>query len=123
MVELELLQCGERTITCLQELESTALVLVDLGEGVRVGLRLAEERESDEEHTDDRERRGEDQRQRQRVAGTPTSLARATSRRCSRASGHSVIRDPRTKTNPAIQIRFTRGFTNTRKYTVPFGSI
>lgn len=115
VVELELLQRRERTIPLLEELQPSTLRLVDLVQRVGVGLGLPEERESDEEHTDDRERRGEDERQRQRVAGTATSLARAMSRRCSRPSGQSVISDPRRKTSPAIQMRFTSGLTNTRK--------
>ena len=40
-----------------------------------------------------------------------------TSRRCSRASGHSATAEPTRKTMPAIQIRFTSGLTSTLKKT------
>ena len=49
--------------------------------------------------------------------------ARATSLRCSRRSGHSVMSEPRRKTSPASQMRLTSGLTKTRKYTLPSGSI
>ena len=43
------------------------------------------------------------------------TTSRATSRRCSRASGHIATSDPKMKTYPAIQSRLTSGFTSTLK--------
>ena len=73
----------------------------------------------------DRDDDGDDERRRQQhppahvVAGeSERSRAvayRVARRRSSRASGHSVIREPMTKTKPASQIRFTSGFTSTLK--------
>ena len=116
MVELELLEGGERSIAGFEQGEALLLVGVQIPERVRLGLGLAQERQRDENNAAHREQRREDERDgRQVVAGMPTSYERATSRRCSRASGQSVIADPSTNTNPAIQMRFTSGFTNTRK--------
>ena len=121
VVELELLEGGERPVARLDELEATPLRGVELVERIGYGLGLSQERERHRNHTGHREKRSENQGQRQRVAGTPSSRVLSTRRRCSRASGHRVMRDPRRKTSPAIQIRFTSGFTKTRKYTVPSG--
>ena len=115
MLELELLERSERAISLLEELEPVPFRVVQIIERVRLGLGLANERERDGDDTRDRERRGEHERQGQRVAGMPTSDARATSRRCSRRSGHSVMSEPRRKTSPASQMRLTSGFTKTRK--------
>ena len=115
MIELQLSKRRESTITFFEERESLPFRLVELGEVVRLGLRLPEERQSDCHDASDRQQRGENERQRQRVAGTLISRVRSTSLRCSRASGQSVINDPSRKTSPAIHTRLTSGFTKTRK--------
>src|SRR5688572_26779865 len=113
--EFELLQSRERAIPLLEQSEPTPLCVVQIVELVRLGLGLANERKRDHDDTRDRKCRGEHECQRQRVAGMPTSDARATRRRCSRRSGQSVISEPIRKTSPASQIRLTSGLTNTRK--------
>ena len=115
MVELELPESCERTISGLQQFEPAPLVRVEVVERVRFGFRLSQERKRDHDDAGDSERRGEHQSERQRVAGKPTVEARATRRRCSRRSGHSVMTEPTRKTSPASQIRFTSGLTKTRK--------
>ncbi len=47
------------------------------------------------------------------VPATGPGSVRAASRRCSRASGQSVITEPSRKMKPASQIRLTSGFTST----------
>ena len=115
VVELELPEGCERTIACLEQLEPTDLVLVEIVERVGLGLGLTQERECDHDDAGHGERRSEDEGERQRVAGRPTVEARATSRRCSRRSGHSVITEPSRNTKPASQMRLTSGLTKTRK--------
>jgi hypothetical protein len=115
MVELELLKRRKRPIARFEELETAPLTLVELVERVRLGIRLAKEGHRDDHDAYDNECRSEHQRQCQRVAGRPTEDARATSLRCSRRSGHSVMTEPMRKTSPASQMRLTSGFTNTRK--------
>ena len=123
MVELEFLEGGERTVARLEQLEPPHLPLVEIVERVGLRLGLPEKRKRDHDDAGDGKRRGEHQSERQRVAGRPTVEARATRRRCSRRSGHSVITEPRRNTSPASQMRLTSGLTKTLKYTVPFGSI
>ena len=115
MLELELLERPERAISLLEEPEPVPFRIVQIIEHVRLGLGLANERERNRDDARDRERRGKHQRQGQRVAGMPTSDARATSRRCSRLSGHSVMSEPSRNTSPASQMRLTSGLTKTRK--------
>ena len=115
VVELELLQRRERAVALLEQREPPPLVVVELVERVRLGLGLPQEGKRDRDDARHGERGTEQQRQGQRVAGMPTSEARATSRRCSRRSGHSVMREPTRKTSPASQMRFTSGLTKTRK--------
>ena len=115
MLELELLQSCERAIPLFEQRKPMALGVVQIVQLVRLGLGFAYERKRDRDDTRDRKRRGEHECQRQRVAGMPTSDARATRRRCSRRSGQSVISDPIRKTSPASQMRLTSGFTKTRK--------
>jgi hypothetical protein len=55
VVELELLQGGESTISLLGELEATLLELIRRGEPVFPRLRLAEERQGNEHHAHDSE--------------------------------------------------------------------
>ena len=108
MVELELLERRERPVTRLEQLEH--LVAGDVDQ-----LRLAgvpEERQRHDHDRGDRDERAQDQPDHARA-----SESRATSRRCSRASGHMAMSDPPRKTKPATQIRFTSGFTSTLKYT------
>ena len=115
VVELELLEGRERAVARLEQLEPTDLVLVEFVERVRLRLGLAEERERDHDDAGHGERRSEHECEGQRVAGRPTVEARATSRRCSRRSGHSVITEPSRNTSPASQMRLTSGLTKTRK--------
>ena len=115
MLELELLESRERSISFFEEPEADPLLVVELVELVRLGLGLANERKRNRDHAGNRKRCGEHERQCQRVAGMPTSEARATSLRCSRRSGHNVMTDPMRKTSPASQMRLTSGFTKTRK--------
>ncbi len=115
MLELELFQRSERPIPLFQERQSTPLVLVELLEDIRFGLRLTEEGERDHDDAGDGERRSQQEPQGQGVMGRPAWDARATRRRCSRRSGHSVMTEPRRKTSPASQMRLTSGFTKTRK--------
>jgi len=115
VVELEIPERSERAIARLEQLEPMPLLLVQVVERVRLGLRLSQEWERDHDDAGDRERRGEHESERQRVAGRPTVEARATRRRCSRRSGQSVMTEPTRKTSPASQMRFTSGFTKTRK--------
>src|SRR5918995_6366513 len=119
VLELELLERRERAVARLEQVEPPALVLVELVEDVRLRFGLPDERERDGDHTHDGERRSEHECQGQGVAGRPASDARATSLRCSRRSGHSVTSEPTRKTSPASQMRFTRGLTNTRNWTLP----
>src|SRR5262249_17258052 len=123
MIELELFERRKGPVARLEQLQSSDLRLVELDEIVRLGLRLPQKRQCDRDDARDGERRGEHERDGPRVAGRPTAEARATSLRCSLRSGQRVITEPRRKTSPASQMRLTSGFTNTRKYTVPFGSI
>src|SRR5215471_3904740 len=125
MVELELLERGESTVALLEQLEAASFLVVELTEVVGLRLGLADEGQRDEDDAADGQSGREhecDERQ-VLVAGMPTWYERVTSLRCSRASGQSVITEPSTNTMPATQIRLTRGFTKTRKYTVPLGSI
>ena len=115
MLELELLERPQRAISLFEKPEPVPFRVVEIIEHVRLGLRLANEWERNRDDTRDRERRGEHQSQGQRVAGMPTSDARATRRRCSRLSGHSVMSEPSRNTSPASQMRLTSGFTKTRK--------
>jgi hypothetical protein len=107
VVELELLQRCERVVPLLDQQEDL------LGAGVvdQFGLAaVAEERQRHDEHRGDR-----DEPTQKELDHARASERRDTSRRCSRASGHSAISDPPRKTNPAIQIRLTSGFTKTLK--------
>jgi hypothetical protein len=61
VIELELLECGKRTVTLLGELQPPPLELVRPVEPVVPCLRLAQERPGDEQGTGDRERRADDQ--------------------------------------------------------------
>ena len=123
MVELELLERGEGPVAGLEQLEAAPFGLVELVKAIGLGFRLLEKGQRNGNDANDGDERSQHQRDRQRVAGTPISLVRATSFRCSRASGQSAIADPRTNTKPAIQMRFTSGLTKTRKYTLPSESI
>lgn len=115
MVELEFLECRERSVPRLEQLETAPFALVEVVQAIRVGLGLSEKGQRDGQDA----RHGQDGREHercgQRVAGTPTSPARETSLRCSRASGQSVMTEPRRKTRPATQMRLTSGFTKTLK--------
>lgn len=115
MVELELPECRERPVSRLEPLKATSILLVELVEDVCLGIGLSEKGKRDDDHAGDRQSRRKQQSDRQRVAGIPTSLARATSLRCSRRSGQSVMTDPRRNTSPASQMRLTSGLTKTRK--------
>ncbi len=55
MIELELLETGERPVPGLDELEATSLGGVELVERIGYGLGLSQERECHENHTGDRE--------------------------------------------------------------------
>ena len=116
MVELELLERRERTVARFEQLEPTLLVLVEI---VRARRTPARARVGTEARPRRRRRRRAPQRARERGStcrrgGRPRG-ARATSLRCSRRSGHSVISEPRRKTRPASQMRLTSGLTKTRK--------
>lgn len=115
MVELQLLEGGQGTIARFDELQTASFVVVELVQAVGRRFRIPEKRQRNCHDTHHREQGGENQGERQRVAGTPISRVLSTSRRCSRASGHIAMSDPRRKTRPATQIRFTSGFTKTRK--------
>jgi len=115
VVELELFERRKRAIPGLEKLELCALVGVEFVEHIRLRIGLTEERQGDDDHAPDDERRHQHERDRQRVAGRPTCAVRATSLFCSRPSGQSAISEPRRNTTPAIQMRLTSGFTNTRK--------
>ena len=66
----------------------------------------------DEQHAQNRERRGERERDARHEARAATCDSnREASRRCSRASGHMVTIDPSRKTSPPSQIRLTSGLT------------
>ena len=73
---------------------------------------LAQERQRDEQHGacrhDDAEHERDDRHAR-------AGASRVTSRRCSRASGHSATSEPSRNTKPATQIRLTSGLTSTFK--------
>src|SRR6185312_5918016 len=75
-------------------------------------------RPADEGKRHDHDRGRRDQRAQDQGGHARASESRATSRRCSRASGHIAISEPPRKMNPATQIRFTSGFTSTWKKTV-----
>ena len=116
MVELELPQRGERTVALLEQLEPPSLVLVETRRARRTRARARAGTGSATTTTHATASAAPStKRQGQRVAGRPTSEARATSRRCSRLSGHSVMSEPSRKTSPASQMRLTSGLTKTRK--------
>src|SRR5205814_3935544 len=98
------------------------LELVRLGEAVVGRLRLAQEGPCDEGDRRDGEHGADRQSDGHASAGTVCAY-RAASRRSSRASGQSATSEPPTKTKPATQIRFTRGFTSTFRKTEPSLSI
>ena len=89
MVELELLERRQRTVAYFEELEPPALLVVELVEHIRLGLRLAEERQRDRDDAGDGERRGEHQCQGQRVAGSADR--RTCARRAFAARGGRAI--------------------------------
>ena len=105
----------ERLQRLRAELETAPFALVEVVQAIRVGLGLPEKRQRDGQDAG----HGQDGREHegcgQRVAGTPISPARETSLRSSRASGQSVMTEPRRKTRPATQMRLTSGLTKTRK--------
>ncbi len=115
MVELELLEGREGTIAHLRELELALLQLAGAVEPVVRRRRVTEIGQRYGDDAADRKQRSEHKGETHGSAGTPAAAYRVASRRCSRASGQSAIRDPSRKTNPASQIRFTSGFTKTRK--------
>ena len=121
VVELELLECGERAVARLERARDDA-------------ARPASSSSRASESGSGSRRNGSATTTTQATAsaaasskasvngspGVPTSLAAcATSRRCSRASGQSVMTEPRRKTSPASQMRLTSGLTKTRKYDAP----
>ena len=106
MVELELLQRCQRAVALLDEREATLLGVVRRIEPIVGRDRLAQERQRDEHHHRGGEQDPDDDHD-------DAGASRATSRRCSRASGHSATIDPNRNTIPAIQIRLTSGFTST----------
>ena len=112
VIELELLQRGQRAISLLGECQPLGLPFGRSVEPVVFDLRLAEIRQAHDEHRRGRQRDGEDDR---KCAHARAGERRRTSRRCSRASGQSATAAPNRKTTPAIQIRFTSGFTSTLK--------
>ncbi len=105
MVEFQLLERGESTVALLEQREQPELVFPPRIETIVRDRRLAEERQRN--HQDDC--RGQDDPQDERHAGT----SRDASRRCSRASGQSATAAPNRNTMPAIQMKFTSGFTRT----------
>src|SRR5580765_5240132 len=86
VVELELLQRGERAIPILDQLEAASLELVELVEPVAGRRRLAQERARDEDDRKHGEHGPESKRERH-TAAAPAAY-RSASRRCSTASGH-----------------------------------
>lgn len=111
MVELEVLQRGERTVALLDERGRAQVGIRRRADPVVARVRLAQKRQRDEEDGENRHNRSE--RDRHACAGAK----RVASLRCSRASGHSAISEPITKMIAATQIRLTSGFTSTLKNT------
>src|SRR5262245_36483541 len=114
VVELEFLQRRERAVALLEQREPPYLGLVADVQLVALRLRVAEEGPCDVEDARRGERDAEDERDCGH-ASAGASAVRAASRRCSRASGQSVISAPSTKTSPAIHTRLTSGLTKTLK--------
>jgi hypothetical protein len=73
VVELELLERGERTIPFLGQLEPAALEVVKHAEPVVHRRRIAEERPRDHQDGGDCEQRAESERERHVPAGTEES--------------------------------------------------
>ena len=114
MVELELLQRGERAVTVLAELERPLSELVGLREPVVSCGGLAQERDRDQNDREHRDHRT-DHESDVHDAATWGNAYRDSSLRCSRASGQSVISEPKRKTTPASQMKLTRGLTSALK--------
>jgi hypothetical protein len=72
VVELELLQRGERPVAFLCKLEPALLQLVRRREPVLARLRLAQERQRDEDDTDGREHGADDECERQIRTAVPS---------------------------------------------------
>src|SRR3954451_6554075 len=113
MIELQLLQGGERLVSLLDEGEAPLVRLRRRVETVVCGRRVTQERQRDEQHGAGCEHGAEDECDRGHARA---GARRVTSRRCSRASGHKATADPSRKTMPATQSRFTRGLTSTFTY-------
>ena len=110
MVEFQLLQRGEHAVPFFHEPEPFLLLGPDGVEAIVGRDRLSQEGCGHEQHRPG----GHGDAETDRDPGQARAGARrATSRRCSRASGHNAIADPSRKTKPAIQIRLTSGFTST----------
>ena len=124
VVELELLQRGERTVTLLEQAQ-TPLVSRVRDEDV-VPSPGPEERPGDVDDAGDREQGAESEGNDlhvERYAGwaAPSPAKRAASRRCSRASGHMTTTEPSTKIRPESQMRLTSGLTIASRTTDPSG--
>ena len=113
VVELELLQRREGTVALLDQREP-ALVL---GRRVEPVVRGRGSRRNGSATSSTR-RDGESGAQNDcECAHARAGASRVTSRRCSRASGHSATSEPSRNTMPASQIRLTSGLTSTLKKT------
>src|SRR5262249_3808523 len=112
VVELELLERGERPVAPLEQGEPRRGLWLQLPLAL---LRPAQERLRDEDGGAEGDECGERERDRSAHAwaSASSSSVRRASRRCSRASGHMAIREPSRKTPPASQIRSTSGLTTT----------
>ena len=111
MVELEILQRGERTVALLNQRGRAQVGLRRRVDPVITRIRLAQERQRDKEDGENRQHRSN--RDRHACAGAK----RVARRRCSRASGQSAISEPITKMIAATQIKLTSGLTSTLKKT------
>ncbi len=118
MVELDLLQRGQRAVAFLRDREPALLELTGRIETIIPGPWLSQEGKRDDEDTRDRERGADDEGRSHASANAPAY--RSASRRSSRASGHRAINDPATNTKPASQMRFTSGFCRIFRSTLPF---
>ena len=114
VVELELLEGGERTVALLDQLQpppSASVGASSLSSSVCGSRRNGSATSSTAATAITAPRTTAS------GAHARAGASRVTRRRCSRASGHSVTSEPNTNRRPASQIRLTSGFTSTLKKT------
>src|SRR5262249_11322037 len=109
MVEFEFLECRKGAVALVDQAQPALGRRADL-----VGLVVAAEKERQGAEDDGG---GCKERAKDQCRPPRARASRATSLRCSRASGHSATSDPARKTKPASQIRFTSGLISTLKKT------